>query len=146
MTDNNISLLIPGYLSPNRGDGYQSSQGGSLCPPAMQWASDYGQLPWQAALCHSLGETGATGLQLPAAALLRGVVQNNAAAVRADPVHLQADRDTAKLLPLDMLGLDPDDADSLIQTINEFLSGDDLHLCSGGDRGWYMSGWDFILK
>ena len=142
MTDINISLLFPGYLSPNRGDGYQSSQEGSLCPPAMKWASDYDQLPWQAALCHSLGESGATGLQLPAAALLLGAMDNNTAAVRADPVHLQADRDTAKLLPLDMLDLDPTDADSLIQTINEFLSGDDLHLCLGADRGWYMSGWD----
>lgn len=142
MTDIKISLLIPGYLSPSRSENHAMGMEITQCPVAMDWENDLPQTPWQAALFQELTQIEETGQALPAAELLSPGSIDEDFLVRADPVHLQADRDTAKLLPVQMLDLTEDDADAMLLDINQFLSTDGFKVFRGPDQGWYMSGMD----
>lgn len=141
MTDIDISLLIPGYLSPDRREGHAFSKGGTSSPNVMQWTKSGAQIPWQASLFSRLTCLETTGSSLPVAKLLQPDLSDNSV-VRADPVHFQADRDTAKLLPAQMLALTESESEALISSLNEFLASDGFSIFPGADRGWYMTGMD----
>ena len=142
MTDIEISLLIPGYLSPARREGHTFGKGGTSSPEAMQWTKPGVQIPWQASLFARLTQSETSGSRLPVAELLQPDLPSSSSVVRADPVHLQADRDTAKLLPAQMLALDKSESEALIAALNEFLAADGLNIFPGLDQGWYMTGMD----
>ncbi|MFK8077259.1 MAG: hypothetical protein AB8B84_11780 [Granulosicoccus sp.] len=142
MTDVEISLLIPGYLCPVRREGHTFSKGDTSSPVAMQWAKEGKQIPWQASLFGRITQSDITAAQLPVAELLQPNLVGNRGIVRADPVHLQADRDTAKLLPAQMLALDEGESEALIASLNEFLAADGFSVFPGPDQGWYMTGMD----
>lgn len=140
MTDINISLLIPGYLSPSRREGHTFGPDATGCPTAMQWSTNEAQVPWQASLFQLLVQKEYPGLCLPAARLLQPDIRSDEFIVRADPVHLQADRDTAKLIPLHMLNLEVSESEALIDALNQFLAVDGFKISMGADQGWYMVG------
>ncbi|MFT4726000.1 MAG: hypothetical protein ACI9UN_000495 [Granulosicoccus sp.] len=138
----NITFLIPGYLPPGRLVEPDTVESSESAPSAMQWESGLVQQPWQAKFEHYLGLVESSGLHLPMAMLMCDWHSEVKGLVCADPVHLQADRDTAKLLPAEMLGLSEDEAEGLLRDINAFLLADNMFLSRQGGRGWYLSGMD----
>jgi len=141
ITDTQFTFLIPGYLSPLRLNGLpEEAAADSTSPKLIQWRVSEEQLPWQAMLARALGDSKCNGLHLPAAELLSINTFNEESALRADPVHLRADRDTAKLYPRQMLGLTQDEEVELLASLNEFLSADGMQILPGADQGWYLYG------
>lgn len=138
----NISFLIPGYLPPGRLVEPDSTELSSVAPLAMQWESGLVQQPWQANFEQRLGLAGSAGLHLPMARLMCDGQREGTGIVCADPIHLQADRDTAKLLPAEMLALSEEDAESLMKEINAFLLADNMVLSRRPGGGWYLTGMD----
>jgi hypothetical protein len=138
----NITFLIPGYLPPGRLVEPDSVESSVTAPSAMQWESGLVQQPWQAKFEHYLGLVESSGLHLPTARLMCDGHSETQGLVCADPVHLQADRDTAKLLPAEMLGLSEEEAEGLLKDINAFLLADNMFLSRQRGRGWYLSGMD----
>lgn len=142
MNQSNISFLIPGYLPPGGVVGPEAAEAISASPVAMQWLSGLIQKPWQAHFEHYLGLVDSQGLHLPMARLMCEDLSETVGIVCADPVHLQADRDTAKLLPAEMLGLSEAESEGFVADINAFLLADNLVLSRREDRGWYLVGMD----
>lgn len=61
--------------------------------------------------------------------------------VCADPVHLQAGSDHARLVPAAALQLSEEDADVLITALNRLVSDDGIDFSRGRSAGhWYLSG------
>lgn len=60
--------------------------------------------------------------------------------LRADPVHLLPDRDSAILVPAEHLALDEGEVQQLLQDINAFLSEDGLVLYAPANTRWYLGG------
>ncbi|MFT6875810.1 MAG: hypothetical protein ACJAZF_001926 [Granulosicoccus sp.] len=138
----NISFLIPGYLPPGRLVEPDTVEFGSSAPVAMQWESGLVQQPWQAKFEQHLGLVGSSGLHLPMARLMCSRNSETNGLVCADPIHLQPDRDTAKLLPAEMLDLSEEEAERLLMDINAFLLADNMVLSRRQGLGWYLSGMD----
>lgn len=138
----NISFLIPGYLPPGRlvEPGTVDLSSGS--PASMRWESGLVQQPWQAKFEQYLGFLESTGLHLPMARLMCDGDSDTPGLVCADPIHLQADRDTAKLLPAEMLGLSEEEVEELLKDLNAFLRVDNMVLSRRRGLGWYLSGLD----
>jgi hypothetical protein len=138
----NISFLIPGYLPPGRLVESDTAEICSVAPIAMQWESGLVQQPWQANFEQHLGLVESVGLHLPMARLMCDGHSEANGIVCADPIHLQADRDTAKLLPAEMLALSEEHAESLLKEINAFLLADNMVLSRRPGVGWYLTGMD----
>ena len=111
------------------------------------------QEPWQSQLLPRLGLSAFDGQHLPAArirfhdAALSGTIVSYreliaAGLACADPVHLQADHDSAKLYPIALSDLSSRDAGSLLETLNEFLKQDNVQLIRDPDSRWYIAGLD----
>lgn len=64
------------------------------------------------------------------------------ALICADPIHLRADRDTAKLVPAAILSLTEAEVDALLLDINTFLAADNLQLWRSDTCHWFMQGQD----
>jgi len=77
----------------------------------------------------------------PAAAICQCIQQLETGTfnLRADPVHLQADMNSAVLRAHQELRLDENEAMQLIDTINEHLRQDNLQLVMGQPHHWYLS-------
>ncbi len=56
--------------------------------------------------------------------------------LRADPVHLQAQRDDA--VPFEVTDLETHDARALLESLNEFLAADAIQLIWGATNRWYL--------
>jgi len=138
MIDTRFTFLLPGYLSPLRANAQAATD--ITCPSLLQWRVVEGRIPWQAALARSLGDIDNDGLRLPTARLLASDFTQSPVIARVDPVHLSADRDTAKLFPRQMLDIKSDEEDQILSDLNHFLSEDGLHIQSGLDNGWYLCG------
>jgi hypothetical protein len=138
----NISFLIPGYLPPGRLVEPDSVAFCTGAPVAMRWESGLVQRPWQANFEEYIGLVESSGLHLPMARLMCNEHSEAGGIVCADPIHLQADRDTAKLLPAEMLALSKEEADELLKDINAFLVADNMVLSRREGCGWYLSGMD----
>jgi hypothetical protein len=76
----------------------------------------------------------------PAAAICQSVQQLelNGFCLRADPVHLQADMNSAVLRGHHELRLDDDEARQLVEKINAHLQQDGLQLIMGQPHHWYI--------
>ena len=119
--------------------------------PVVQWTDGHVMEPWQAKLVQSIGQTGWDAQHLPAAELIRGssadpvsgiTLPSHAPLVCADPIHLRVDRDSATLIPAQMLKLGDSEADALLESINDFLEADSLQLSRTMSGQWLMSGRD----
>ena len=133
MSELTVILLLPGYGSQIDG----ASQYGEL-----QWQHDKEQLPWQAQLLRLAGLAEETGQSLPVAQFSDFPCSTSSGLVCAAPVHLQADRDTASLIPPQQLDLSEEEATSITAGLNEFLKPDGMELISHSRLQWYMTGLD----
>lgn len=135
------TLLIPGYIASS-----PSAPASTLLPEEFSVIEDAEQMPWQAQLCQVLGWTEQRGDRLPSLTSpdwldsCTAADLDAASLVRADPVHLKADRDTASLIPPEELQLSRSDAQLLIDSINEFLKDDDVSIHQCNPDVWMMSG------
>lgn len=137
-----ITFLIPGYLPPDQSRNPDTLEPGSGASAAIAWESGHLQQPWQAEFEMYWGIVESAGKRLPMAKLMGAELSRNAGIVCADPVHLQLDRDTAKLLPTEMLDLCEKDAQSLLRDINLFLRADNMELICRQGNGWCLCGMD----
>lgn len=107
--------------------------------------------PWQAQLVQTIAHSDWDAQHLPAAELIREssvypIADTTQAfpgpQVCADPIHLRVDRDSATLIPAQMLKLDDGEADALLDSINDFLKPDSLQLSRTKSGQWLMRGRD----
>lgn len=119
--------------------------------PAVQWTDGHSIQPWQAQLVQSIGLCNWDAQHLPAAELIRAssaeqasgtLLPLDSALVCADPIHLRVDRDSATLIPAEMLKLSDSEADALLDSINDFLEPDRLYVSRTKSGQWLMSGRD----
>lgn len=59
--------------------------------------------------------------------------------LRADPVHLRADKTALRLFPADQLALTQDETDQIIQSLNEHYRSDGLEFAAPAPSRWYVS-------
>ena len=59
--------------------------------------------------------------------------------LRADPVHLQADRDNVRLLGKELLQLSDEESRALVESINKHFAEDGLCLRAAGDQRWFLT-------
>lgn len=58
--------------------------------------------------------------------------------LRADPVHLRADRDRALLFDASVLGLQQHEADALVASLNDLFGADGLQFLAATPSRWYL--------
>lgn len=140
MNQSYITLLIPrfrqSYELLNGSSKTTASQ--ATASSMLDWSGDQAHLPWQEQLNRLLGLAQSDGHSSFTARLL-----NPGSAeplVCADPVHLQADRDTATMVAPETLRLSDEEADSLTATLNEFLLVDGLRFRVHSPTSWFLSG------
>jgi len=152
MTRAKVSFLLPGY-TPDGPASTGTVEGDDdteffASRSAFSFTQDDHQEPWQSQMATALGFDTACGKKLPAARL--GFVGDVTSSdrdlpscdslLRADPVFLKADKDSARLIPADQLQLSEDEADALLTAINDFLSSDGLEFFRRATDEWYISG------
>ncbi len=91
------------------------------------------------ALCQAMGLTPEPDWPL-APLILTGSGKNLAAGywLRADPVHLRADRDQLVLVDSNSLQLDADEADAIIHAFNAHFVTENLTLHRTGTHNWFL--------
>ncbi|MFK7858693.1 MAG: hypothetical protein AB8B64_07730 [Granulosicoccus sp.] len=150
MSDRKVSLLLPGYIE-NRflNIDPSSSVGSAPAPETLSFSEDLDRQPWQSQLANILKLDTADGKRLPAARVglldadqqgLAAVHTEDTALVRADPISLKADRDSATLISPEQLLLTQEESVELILALNEFVAEDGLTFFSRDPVEWYMSG------
>ena len=148
-----VNLLLPGYTlqHPVGEDDLGSVDAGLFTELAgFDFTDEYNREPWQSQFLKLLGVDSVDSGRLPAARLAlndelsnaatEAEIGGNRAVIRADPVFLKADRDSARLIPAEQLGLAEADADALLETLNDFVGADGLTFFKRGASEWYMSG------
>ena len=159
MSSKKVDLLLPGYTLHNPVGADDSALTDSAPADAesftgisaFDFTGEYDREPWQSQFLRVLGLDSVDAKRLPTARLaLDGEISNLAAAepefarnrgvIRADPIFLKADRDSARLIPAEQLGLSEADADALLETLNDFVHADGLTFFKRGALEWYMSG------
>lgn len=154
MSQRKVTLLLPGYTA-NRSPFADQMQAGEVAendhqaPANFQFSEDLERQPWQAQMAQILGLDTAGGKRLPGARLgllgegaepLSQGLTANSGLVRADPIFLKADRDSATLVPAEQLALSEEDSATLIKSMNDFVAEDGLSFFSRSPDEWYMSG------
>jgi len=142
MTEINVTFLIPGFLNPDALSSLKRNSADLTLQTGMDWSAGGALRPWQAHLLSCLSGSEVSGLQLPAARLQQRHLDTAQGIVCADPVHLQADRDTARLLPSEVLEISEQESEQLLADLNAFLIADGLTLYSETSGGWYLTGMD----
>lgn len=137
-------------LAPDAGGDISESAGlAHKAPASFHFSDDLDRQPWQSQLAHILGLDTSDGTRLPGARLgllrkddLLPAVElvSTTHVVRADPIFLKADKDSATLIPPEQLGLSEADAAIMIRALNDFVAEDGLTFFSRGASEWYMSG------
>lgn len=118
-----VTLLLPGFDSNH---------------DAFTFTREDTRQPWQSQLAEIFGIASDGGKRLPFAALAGN--DNANGLVRADPISLKADRDTAKLIPAEQLALSDIEADELLEALNGFVAEDGLQFFRRETTQWYLSG------
>lgn len=108
---------------------------------------------WQAVLCDELGlvsqsddgtSTPVDENGLPVGDAIHHETSGDAfpvgSCLRADPVHLVPDRDSALLMPPESLALTEEELDQLLNDLNAFLSDDGLRVFAPNAHRWYLCG------
>ena len=158
MSCKTVTLILPGYTleNPVGKDDAASTESvpadtASFTGTAFDFTDQYSREPWQSQFANLLGLGTVNAKHLPTARLaLNDEIPDSASAetefasnrgvIRADPIFLKADRDSARLIPAEQLALSEADADALLKTINDFVSADGLTFFKRSASQWYMSG------
>lgn len=146
-------LIAPGYLVSWSQTGQRPAsfnKDSRLIPENLeslvQWNHEAEQLPWQGQFCQLLGLKEQHGNRLPTFAMIEPVADkpdefdDSSAWVHADPVHLKADRDTATLIPPELLNIDDQSANALMSTLNDFFVNDGIGFHRQVAGRWFISG------
>jgi len=148
MSHHKITLLLPGYTTKTE---VNDDKALPNLHDSFDFSVDNEHLPWQHWLLQMFGHDSNLGRQLPVA---RVDIANwggsekpdpellNAGIVRADPLFLKADRDSATVLPFSGSMLTEDDADEVLEALNTFISEDGLQFFRGDACEWYLAGLD----
>lgn len=142
-----LTLLIPGLLGPLPAAAKRWEALTAARPALTTWLAraraESARRPHYYALLDALFARTPEG-PLPAAAL--GLVGEGAEPapqgvwLRADPVHLRADRDRVMLFAPPRIALDQTEAASLVAECNRFLAQDGLALRALAPQRWYLGG------
>ena len=139
-----LDLLVPGWPVP---------EGEGAAEPALDWHRGRAE-PIEATLMRLLGLVPGEGGDVPSAnawehdlrgeshAAMASAVGAGATVVRADPVHLSPDRDTALLLAPEAIGLTDAESEALVASLAGFVAEDGLLLVAGSAERWYLAGED----
>lgn len=152
MSQRIVTLLLPGYTSnsllhhePSQGD-IMPRASSPASNPAYRFSEDLDRQPWQSQLASALGLDTEGGMRLPSAVLAVGKALDTGGSldstglVCADPIGLKADRDSATLIAPEQLGLSENEADELLEALNDFLAEDGYVFFRQGAAQWFMSG------
>ncbi|MEE9334875.1 MAG: hypothetical protein V3U65_12380 [Granulosicoccaceae bacterium] len=97
------------------------------------------QDPYEKVILNSLGYTLNKGDVLPIAnCLYAGALAKHQ--VCAQPVHLDASLDNARLLPAQCLSLTAEESNLLIATLNELWNSDNIHVAAHSAIDWQLTG------
>ena len=119
--------------------------------PRIGWRREPSE-PVEATLLRALGMPLPDGAPVPSANAWREDLAGDAradveaglaageAVLRADPVHLAPDRDTALLHAPEALGLDRAESDALVGALAGFVAADGLRLHAASPERWYLVG------
>lgn len=136
-----MSLPVVTFILP----GYTIDLGSR--PENISFQNEVERQPWQSSLATIAGIDTHMGRQIPGArlALSDELVRTfgldyNAPMVRADPIALKADRDSATLVPAELLDIQEEEANELIAALNEFTGEDELRFFRASNQAWYMMG------
>ena len=150
MNERTIALLLPGYVTEvdDPSAEYLGAKITHACCELFEFTEGHEQLPWQASLFKVLHLPN-NPQRLPSARLaLTQLRADNIPhkkplcddLLRADPVFLKADRDSAKLVPATALGLETAEVDELLASINTFVKEDGLYFFRDNLDQWFVSG------
>ena len=144
MTTRSISLVIPGLFGP--ASAHARAWEDMKLPALEQWLARAACTPTRSSdFEHGLFE--AFGVDVPdeddapVAAVTRQWDKGDAGDhywLRADPVHLRADRDRLVMLGNTSLTLTPDEQAQLVDELNVLLSEDGYVLDAANARRWYL--------
>lgn len=143
-----ITLVIPGLCGPGSNPAFLDSLKGQF--PALERLlsrSRYEQCAvnnLDSSLCRHFNLQGRDDAALPVAALtcLVDIDVDNLDVgymLRADPVHLQADRSILRLFDSRTFSVTQDEADALVAAFNEFYSDRGWRLTAPCPQRWYLS-------
>lgn len=146
-SERHASLVIPGLLAPSNGMNGDST---SACPPTPKLEmflsrSDRQRLEpspdFETMIFELFGIDVDAEHDLPVAPVTRALdlgVIDKGWWLRADPVHLRADRDRLILADNKVLGVTQDEADGLVSEIMEVYAEDGWVLKAGRPDRWYL--------
>lgn len=145
MSTRKLTLFIPGLLG-STGVGHTPGALDGLALAALERIlarADRHHVPERGVTAALLGLFGITPQdELPVAALTRrldmGETENDGHWLRADPVHVRADRDRLVMLGNRHLNVRADEAAQLAAEFNRLFEADGLHLEAPQPERWYM--------
>lgn len=143
-----VTFLLPGYSLEAKFAAIVSDVAKPISPEGYLFSERSELRPWQAELGSVLGIDTDGGQFLPSAALdpslnfIADTISDKFAhgLVRADPVHLKADKDNATLIPPHQLGLTADEADDILATLNNLVMDEGLEFFRQGEIQWFLAG------
>ncbi|MFK7995923.1 MAG: hypothetical protein AB8B87_17435 [Granulosicoccus sp.] len=131
----------------------EHAAGPAAAAAAFRFSQDLEKQPWQAQLARLFNVDTRGGQRLPDARLGMLHTKNNSGSfessfddglVRADPIFLKADRDSATLIPPEQIGLSAEEDSMLVAALNDFFAEDGLKFFSRRSTthtsAWFMSG------
>lgn len=138
-----FTLLIPDLLPPQPPGGMLDLYHG-LHLPDLQWLFARGVLHGSPGLSLETWLMQHYGLEhsqaIASLALLAdGGAPNASYWLRADPVHLQAQRDQLVLVDGSMLAISADEASTLTESLNQHFAQDKLHFIAPHPTRWYIA-------
>ncbi len=141
MAPTQLTLMVPGLLGPFPRDGEPLPNPPALLrllrnAKAMPGAPD--PVAW---LCNRFGITRDTACDWPLAPLLAELELEEAGQdywLRADPVHLRADRSRLVLFGPEVLAIRQEEADALAESFNALYQPDGLQLFTPTPNRWYL--------
>lgn len=141
MSVDSLELIVPAWYRPEREGGPPSDEEPSGGIEGLHWERT-DVTTWQGVLMNSLGLDSGNGAEVPGANAWVEDFGGDFPAfrcLRADPVHLAADRDTALIHPPQALFLDPEESAALVASLDGFLAEDGLGLRAAGTSRWYLA-------
>jgi len=136
-TTTQVTLLLPGLELAAAAVAEPDISASLLAEPRLSWHEET-SYPWEVSLQRVLG-IATDANNIPMARALSSCDEADPV-VCADPIHLKADRDTARLVPGSSLGITRHEADQLIASLNEFVKEDGLVFERRLDHGWILKG------
>ncbi|MFN2337459.1 MAG: hypothetical protein ABR544_00610 [Gammaproteobacteria bacterium] len=141
MVSSQLTLVVPGLLGPFPGDGEPMPAPPALLRLLRNAKAMPGAPDPDAWLCNRFGITRDPECDWPLAPLLAELELEEAGQgywLRADPVHLRADRSRLVLFGPEALAIRQEEADALAESFNALYQPDGLRLYTPAPNRWYL--------